>query len=92
MKEVKLPATKKEKSPLNFLACHLHSPEPHLNQSNERRDHDGDAFSQQSRELIAEGLSCSSGHAHKDILVTCKRQEDNISTLLPFIYSPHQGC
>lgn len=56
----------------NFVGHHLHPPKSHLNQSNERRDYNGDAFGQQSRKLIAEGFSCPCGHAYKNIFVTCK--------------------
>lgn len=57
---------------LNFVGHHLHPPKSHLNQSNERRDYNGDAFGQQSRKLIAEGFSCPCGHAYENIFVTCK--------------------
>lgn len=61
---------KKAHLPLNFLGYYLHPPKAHLNQSNEWRDYNGDAFGQHSRKLIAEGFSCPCGHAHKHILVT----------------------
>lgn len=83
--EVKFPAI--NNLPLNFLGQHLHFPKPHLNQCNERRDDHGDAFGQQSRELIAEGFSCPCGHAHKNILVTWKKYKKTASQcFLPFIF------
>lgn len=44
----------------------------YLNQCNQRWNDNGDAHCQNCRKLVAQGFPCPCGHAHKDILLSCK--------------------
>lgn len=44
-----------------------------LNEGDQRGYNQSNALSQDCRQLVAEGLSCSSGHAHKHISVTYRK-------------------